>query len=75
MSVKSVRRAVKTVAAGMHPANGDWLIAMMDCLRRRSIAEGIKLLDRAEPAWKVLELNDRHGAEVLLMLAQWVDVG
>ena len=50
-------------------------MAMTDCLRRRSIAEGIKLLDRAEPAWKSLELNDRHGAEVLLMLAQWVDVG
>jgi len=56
-------------------ANGEWLMAMMDCLRRRSIAEGIKLLDRAQPAWKSLELNDRHGADVLLMLAQWVDVG
>ena len=75
MSVKSVRRAVKTVAAGRHPANAEWLMAIMDCLRRRSIAEGIKLLDRAERAWRSLELNDRHGAEVLLMLAQWVDVG
>ena len=75
MSVKNVRRAVKTVAAGRHPANEEWLMAMMDCLRRRSIAEGIKLLNRAEPAWKSLDLNDRHGAEVLLMLAQWVDVG
>ena len=54
-------------------ADREWLIAMMDCLRRRSIAEGIKLLDRAETAWRSLELNDRHGAEVLLMLAQWVD--
>ena len=50
-------------------------MAMMDCLRRRSIAEGIRLLDRAEKAWTSLEVNDRHGAEVLLMLAQWVDVG
>ena len=70
MKAKSVRRGVKTVAA-----DGDWLTAMTDCLRRRSIAEGIKLLNRAEGAWASLELNDRHGAEVLLMLAQWVDVG
>jgi tetratricopeptide (TPR) repeat protein len=70
MKAKSVQRAVKTIAAD--PA---WLLLMMDCLRRRSIAEGIKLLDRAEGAWSSLELNDRHGAEVLLMLAQWVDVG
>ena len=56
-------------------ADGEWLMAMTDCLRRRSIAEGIKLLNRAEPAWSGHELNDRHGAEVLLMLAQWVDVG
>ena len=69
MTGKSVRRARKV------ESDRDWLMAMMDCLRRRSIAEGIKLLDRAEPAWKSLELNDRHGAEVLLMLAQWVDVG
>ena len=75
MTAKIARRAVKKVVAGRHPANAEWLIAMMDCLRRRSIAEGIKLLNRAEPAWKLLELNDRHGAEVLLMLAQWVDVG
>ncbi len=68
-------RKARAVAAGRHPADGDWLMAMMDCLRRRSIAEGIKLLDRAEGAWRSLELNDRHGAEVLLMLAQWVDVG
>jgi len=56
-------------------ADGEWLMAMTDCLRRRSIAEGIKFLNRAEPAWSGHELNDRHGAEVLLMLAQWVDVG
>jgi tetratricopeptide (TPR) repeat protein len=68
-------RKARAVAAGRHPADGDWLMAMMDCLRRRSIAEGIKLLDRAQGAWRSLELNDRHGAEVLLMLAQWVDVG
>jgi tetratricopeptide (TPR) repeat protein len=70
MKAKSVRRGGKTVAA-----DREWLIAMTDCLRRRSIAEGIKLLDKAEPAWKSMELDDRHGAEVLLMLAQWVDVG
>jgi tetratricopeptide (TPR) repeat protein len=69
------RRRPKTVAADRDAAGQEWLIEMMDCLRRRSIAEGIKLLNRAEPAWKALELNDRHGAEVLLMLAQWVDVG
>ena len=70
MKVTSVRRGGKTV-----PADRNWLITMTDCLRRRSIAEGIKLLDKAEPAWGSLKLNDRHGAEVLLMLAQWVDVG
>jgi tetratricopeptide (TPR) repeat protein len=70
MVARMVRRARKTVVA-----DREWLIAMMDCLRKRSIAEGIKLLNRAEAAWGALELEDRHGAEVLLMLAQWVDVG
>jgi tetratricopeptide (TPR) repeat protein len=53
----------------------EWFIQLVDCLRRRSIAEGIKLLDQAEPVWEALEPSDKHGSEVLLMLAQWVDVG
>jgi tetratricopeptide (TPR) repeat protein len=65
-----VGRGSKPVAAGC-----DWFTELADCLRRRRIAEGIRLLDRAEPAWRALEPKDKHGAEVLLMLAQWVDVG
>ena len=62
---------------GLKPvaATRDWFAELVDCLRRRSIAEGTRLLDRTEPAWRALEPKDKHGAEVLLLLAQWVDVG
>ena len=69
------RRMPKGMPARRYAADGEWLAALTDCLRRRSIAEGIKLLNRAEPCWASMRVNDRHGADVLLMLAQWVDVG
>ncbi|MGA7155621.1 MAG: tetratricopeptide repeat protein [Acidobacteriaceae bacterium] len=56
-------------------ADKAWFGALKECLRRRHIAEGMKLLDRAEEGWRALEPVDQYGAEVLLMLAQWVDVG
>jgi tetratricopeptide (TPR) repeat protein len=52
-----------------------WYIKLVDCLRLRRISEGMMLLDQNEPVWQILKPNDRYGSEVLLMLAQWVDVG
>ncbi len=60
---------------GQKPVGGDWFAELADCLRWRRIEKGMRLLDRAEPAWMALKPTDKHGAEVLLMLAQWVDVG
>lgn len=52
-----------------------WFVKLVDCLRRRSINEGMRLLDQTEPVWRALKPNDKYGSEVLLMLAQWIDVG
>lgn len=41
----------------------------------RKVSEGISLLDRAEGSWAKLHPNDTHATEMLLLLAQWVDVG
>ena len=72
---KARSRGVGTQGLKPVAATRDWFAELVDCLRRRSIAEGTRLLDRTEPAWRALEPKDKHGAEVLLLLAQWVDVG
>ncbi|MFP5267315.1 MAG: tetratricopeptide repeat protein [Acidobacteriota bacterium] len=70
------RRSPKVAAGESGGETGrDWSSALMDCLRRRSIGEGVRLLDHSEPAWTKMDWKSRQGAEVLLMLAQWVDVG
>ena len=55
----------KARSAGVGPqgsrpvaASGDWFAEVVDCLRRRSIAEGIRLLDRTESAWRALDPKD-----------------
>ena len=68
-----IRRSIATPAGDR--ADRKWFIQLVDCLRRRSIEEGVKLLDEAEPVWLALQPSDKLGSEVLLMLAQWVDVG
>jgi tetratricopeptide (TPR) repeat protein len=44
-------------------------------LRLRHVAEGVDLLDRAEPALAKLTPQTPHAAELLFSIAQWIDVG
>ncbi len=53
----------------------DWLIVLDRLLLRRDISAGIALLDETESEWEMLESPLRSKAELLLILAQWVDVG
>lgn len=41
----------------------------------RRVSEGIALLDQAEGSWGKLLPSQAHATEMLLLLAQWVDVG
>ena len=41
----------------------------------RHVSEGITMLDRAEAAWAKLLPSDPHVTELLLLIAQWIDVG
>jgi tetratricopeptide (TPR) repeat protein len=44
-------------------------------LVERHVAEGYRLLDQAEGDLAALRPEDAHAAELLLLVAQWVDVG
>lgn len=48
---------------------------LKEALKLRHIAEGVALLDRAEGALLRLQPEDPYAAELLLLAAQWVDVG
>jgi tetratricopeptide (TPR) repeat protein len=39
------------------------------------VSEGLAALDHAERSWMNVGPSDPHGTEVLLLLAQWVDIG
>jgi tetratricopeptide (TPR) repeat protein len=52
-----------------------WLVELERLLRRRSISDGIKLLEEHESIWRNPDLTSRISPDFLLMLAQWVDVG
>ncbi len=41
----------------------------------RHVSEGITMLDRAEAAWTKLLPSDPHATELLLLIAQWIDIG
>ncbi len=53
----------------------DWLSTLDALLLRRSISAGIELLDQKEHQWRTLACPHRGSADLLLTLAQWVDVG
>jgi tetratricopeptide (TPR) repeat protein len=44
-------------------------------LNLRRVAEGVVMLDKAETVWAKLVPGQFHATELLLLLAQWVDVG
>src|SRR5271165_1231789 len=44
-------------------------------LNLRRVAEGFAMLDKAETIWAALLPSQAHAAELMLLLAQWVDVG
>jgi tetratricopeptide (TPR) repeat protein len=44
-------------------------------LNLRRVSDGIAMLDQAECAWAKLTPSHPHSTELLLLIAQWVDVG
>lgn len=52
-----------------------WPDQLDQMLHSRQISCGMALLDRTEPLWRSLQLPGRSASDVLLSLAQWVDVG
>ena len=44
-------------------------------LSLRRVSDGIAMLDKAEGAWADLAPSQPHATELLLLIAQWVDVG
>jgi hypothetical protein len=44
-------------------------------LNLRHVRQGVTLLDLAEDRWVKLAPNQPHAAELLLLLAQWIDIG
>jgi len=48
---------------------------LTSALTARHAARGSALLDQSEDSWKKLLPNHPHATEVLLLLAQWIDVG
>jgi tetratricopeptide (TPR) repeat protein len=44
-------------------------------LNLRRVFEGAAMLDKAEKAWAQLHPSQAHATELMLLLAQWVDVG
>ena len=48
---------------------------LRESLRQRRIGKGAAMLDRAETELLTLRPSDPHAASLLLLMAQWVDVG
>ena len=44
-------------------------------LNLRRVSEGMAVLDKGEETWATLLPSQAHATEILLLLAQWVDVG
>lgn len=48
---------------------------LTNALNLRQVAVGAKLLDQAAPEWVNLAPDHPHATELLLLIAQWIDVG
>ena len=57
------------------PHTTPWYVRLDAMLRQRDISAGFQVLDSMEPAWQDLRVSGRTAADLLLTLAQWVDVG
>ena len=44
-------------------------------LNLRRVSEGVAILDEAEGVWEKLTPSRSHATELLLLIAQWVDIG
>ena len=55
--------------------NAQWRRALDTMLRQRHVGEGFALLDETEAQWSALPDDGHSSASLLLMLAQWGDVG
>ena len=77
----SASRSLKNAPIVSITANGagsddfGWMDQLSTMLRRRQIGEGFALLDETEPIWTSSKLTKRSRADLLLVIAQWVDVG
>ena len=56
-------------------ATCSWHLQLEVMLRHRAVSAGFRLLDKNESAWRNLAVPGLATAELLLTLAQWVDVG
>jgi tetratricopeptide (TPR) repeat protein len=57
------------------PLGLQFLTKLTAALKRRQIAKGINLLTEEKEVWVRLDPRSPHSAELLLCIAQWVDVG
>jgi tetratricopeptide (TPR) repeat protein len=48
---------------------------LSEALSLRRVSDGIAMLDRAESAWAELAPSQPHATKLLLLIAQWIDVG
>jgi tetratricopeptide (TPR) repeat protein len=72
---QSGSKAAKTAILRSNVDQQHWWDHLDALLRNRQIAAGIDLLNEKEPQWNSLQSADRAASDVLLTLAQWVDVG
>jgi hypothetical protein len=56
-------------------ADSTFLRRLTQTLNRRQVAHGVALLDQAEGALTKFSPDHPHATELLLLVAQWVDVG
>jgi tetratricopeptide (TPR) repeat protein len=48
---------------------------LSSALNLRRVSEGVAILDEAEGVWEKLTPGRTHATELLLLIAQWVDIG
>jgi len=73
---KLPRKSGPTTPSAIVPlASPNWLEQLDSFLRSRQVGKGFELLDGSEKLWCTLESKHRSSSDLLLTLAQWVDVG